>query len=146
MTAKVLIRIQALVFLLFYMMAVSGFDVHRCSDDGHVYVEPLFLGISCHDIHPDSSCCHCSHCESDAQEEHHGCEEDETCCSDVIGVLTLSGVDNQYVLSVPAPEMVLVSVVCPPVEEILPFNFQKDGFAYRYSPEDYLSLNCVLRV
>lgn len=91
--ANVFTKTAALLTLAMYLGAVAGFDVHSCSDNGHVYIEPLIAGISCDDIHPDTPC-----------NEGHGagchCHDGEDCCSDSIEVLQLSG-DNTRAVHVP---------------------------------------------
>lgn len=112
MKNRCLIKLAALLVSVCYIVAFLGFDVHICSDDGHVYIGFLVNGISCENLHPDTPChshggCCCCECEGE------GCEEGEDCCSDSIQRITLpgSGDDSQSVLA--APVLPLIAEITP---------------------------------
>ena len=95
MKANIFTKTASVLVAIWYLIAVVGFDIHNCSDNGRVYIEPLIAGISCDDIHPDTPC-GCGHC----HEAGCHCHEDEDCCSDTIEYLQLSG-DNTQISYVP---------------------------------------------
>lgn len=91
-----LLRISALLLVIWYCFSVIGFNVHTCRASGESFVATVLTGISCEDIHPEHACCtgHCkSHCSSSCR--HHEAETafniDKKCCSDDYHVLLLTG-------------------------------------------------------
>lgn len=131
-------RISAILCVLLYLAAVVGFDVHFCGDDGRVYVEPLFAGISCETIHPDSPChhfdCGC-------------CDGDEDCCSDSIAILQLTGDGSDCAVVVPGPFAVQAALL----PELTSVPVRIAALKIRASnphdpPPPALSRLCVLRV
>ena len=100
------IKSISVLLAVWYLFTIVGFDIHRCSDNGEVYIEPLFAGISCETIHPDTPCHHacnarCNHC---------GCEEGEDCCSDEIKVVNISGIEIPHIS---IPEIIVVTAATP---------------------------------
>ena len=131
--------IGAALVLCLYLVTVTGFDVHSCGDNGHIYIEPLFAGISCSSIHPDTPC------------HHHGhdcCEGDEECCTNRIVILSITGDGSDCQLDLPLPEM---------VEALMPACINvPEPYSVRCAPENDYSpppphrpepaFLCVLRV
>lgn len=121
-----------------YLLSVLGFDVHYCGDNGRIYVEPLFAGISCERIHPDSPC-----------HDHCRCDGDEECCSDTIAVLDIAGDGSGVSVQVPAPDQ--MPAIAPSSISVYsnPSAYAGSGRIYSYPPgppNGRLSLLCVLRV
>lgn len=85
-----------------YILALAGFDMHVCGDNGQVYVESLLCDVSCQALHPEAPChCHeccCSHCS--VPDCGSGCVDEDDCCTDFLDVLTVC-TDKQQVLSIP---------------------------------------------
>lgn len=50
------IKYFAFILVLWYIVSVTGLDVHTCSHSGKVYVVPLAESTKCSDIHPSDSC------------------------------------------------------------------------------------------
>ena len=150
-----LIKFASALFLAVYLAAVAGFDIHNCSDNGKVYFEPLFAGISCEDIHPDTPCHHHHHdcdcpesCHCDECEECCGCDEDEDCCSDCIGILTFCGENHSYFpsLSFVAAFQALVADPAASVCDASSRLVSSTRDLSSRPPGDILFRNCVLRV
>lgn len=105
MRQTLLTKITAPIIAIIYLVAVFGFDIHQCGDTDRVFIEPLFSGISCEDIHPGVEChhhCHCHHHHHDGGACH---EEGESClpeedCHDSVECISITG-DDQQTLSVP---------------------------------------------
>ena len=147
MVPRLHIRLLSVAVMVMYMFTVIGFDVHMSSESGRAYLEPLFAGISCEDIHPDYPCHHCDgHCcgghDCDGGED--SCLEDEDCCSDNIGVLTLTGTDHQSD-DFHAPAVTAVAVMAPSQVLSRP-DFSRLPGAFRAPPRSALSRFCILRV
>lgn len=147
MKAGLNMRILSFAVMVMYMFAVTGFDVHVSSESGRAYFEPLFAGIACEDIHPDHPCHHCDgHCcgghDHDGSEDR--CLEDEDCCSDNIGVLTLTGTDHQS-CDFSAPAVTVVDVVAPSKDLYSP-DFPRLPGHFKAPPRLTLSRFCILRV
>lgn len=131
--------IGAAIVLCLYLVTVTGFDVHSCGDNGRVYIEPLFAGISCSSIHPETPC------------HHHGhdcCKGDEECCSDRIAILSITGDGSDCQFYLPLSEI---------VEAVLPACLiVPEQHSVRWTPENDYSppplhcqepaFLCVLRV
>lgn len=125
--------------LCMYLLAVAGFDVHVCRDNGRIYIEPLYAGISCEDIHPSSPC------------HHHGhecCEDEEDCCTDEIAVLSITGDGSDCAVSVPqSPSAGIVILAETAAPRLLQGSF--NPWILRSPPDtgpDVLSICCILRV
>lgn len=123
-----------------YLLSVLGFDVHSCGDNGRIYIEPLFAGISCENIHPDTPCHHhCCGC----------CDGEEECCSDIIAVLDIAGDGSGVSVQVPAPDF--MPVIAPSAVSVFSnvpvcVEFGRICSCPPDPPDDLLSLLCVLRV
>ena len=91
---KVLVKISALVLVIWYSFSVIGFDVHTCSGSGQTFIATVISGTDCEDIHPDHSkspcrCCH--HNEDETHSEEDGIST-RPCCSDDWQMIVLTGV------------------------------------------------------
>ena len=95
MKRNIHIRIFSALVALWYVLCVSGFDVHTCRHTGDSVVRLLAEGIECSDVHPDDHCHSCHHsCHYGYEDE--GCnseevESDDTCCYNEISVLAIPG-------------------------------------------------------
>lgn len=97
MSCNGIIKTFAAPLVMVYMLAVVGFDVHLCGDNGKVYVESLLCDVSCQALHPETVC-HCHDCHDCGRCCHQGdeagiCAED--CCMDLVGVLTVCSDDHE---------------------------------------------------
>lgn len=96
---NVMMKISAMLLVVWYCMSIIGFDVHTCMKSGESFVVTVLEGTDCGDIHPDhtcsadavSHCCCC--CHHDETHAHDGVAsvEDHDCCQDDIQVLVLTG-------------------------------------------------------
>lgn len=139
-----LIKFIAVLLSVWYLIAVTGFDVHRCSYNGRTYIEPLAAGISCNDIHPDTPCCH-----HDGPEEMscNNCQEDEECCTDEIEVIILPGFETG---KISVPPVSIASVIQAFANESL---VPQPSFSLPVTipdrfcgpPDNILNLDCIMR-
>lgn len=67
--------LSAVLLVAWYLLAVSGLDVHRDNEHGRTYVVCSVAGCDCERIHPE---CHCH----DHDSAGGSCLEGEDCCSD----------------------------------------------------------------
>ena len=88
---SILMKISAILLVVWYCLSIIGFDVHTCSETGDSIVHMSFTAHSCHDIHDD-------HCDSACEHDHDDyCEEpvehrhDGGCCEDEYQVISLTG-------------------------------------------------------
>lgn len=127
------------MLVIAYAVAVFGFDVHVCSDTDHPYVEPLFAGISCEDIHPDVACHHhhCGCCE--------GCSEEHGGCEDTISCLSITGMDVEPVSIAPVFAVLpaMLQPVCADAQPARQCAFRLRSI--KAPPRDCLISLCVLR-
>ena len=91
-----LLRISALMLLIWYCFSVIGFNVHTCRASGDSFVTTVLTGITCEDIHPEHTCCagYCkSGCSSSCHHHEHetAYKTDGKCCSDDYHMLLLTG-------------------------------------------------------
>ncbi|MGN1212222.1 MAG: hypothetical protein ACI4TM_11090 [Candidatus Cryptobacteroides sp.] len=90
------IRLFSAMVALWYVLCVSGFDVHTCRHTGDSVVRLLAEGIECSDVHPDEHCHSCTHsCSHDCGKEDRTGEElenDNSCCFNEISVLIVPGI------------------------------------------------------
>lgn len=114
MKNRYLIKLAALLVSVCYIVAFLGFDIHSCSDDGHVYIGFLANGISCENLHPDTPCHHHHDCCCNCECEEDGCEEGEDCCSDSIQRITLSGSGDDAPAALAAPAQPLIAEIITP--------------------------------
>ncbi|MBR1575202.1 MAG: hypothetical protein IJ654_01995 [Bacteroidales bacterium] len=68
--------VPALLLAVWYLLAVSGLDVHCDNEHGRTYVVFGAAGIDCEHIHPEV------HCHDHAAGAGDRCLADEDCCSD----------------------------------------------------------------
>ena len=85
---KLMMKISALLLIVWYCMSIIGFGVHTCKGSGQTFVVSFAESSSCADIHPEHHCCssdnHC--CESD-----HSTLDVQKCCSNEYQMIRLSG-------------------------------------------------------
>lgn len=81
---KALMKISALLLVVWYCLSIIGFDVHTCGETSRSFVHMSFISHSCEDIHDDD------HCDShhEEQAEHHHTDD---CCEDEYQVISLTG-------------------------------------------------------
>lgn len=94
-----LMKISAILLVIWYCLSIIGFDVHSCTATGSIFVNSVLSGTTCDDIHPEHDCCAHGACCA-----HHSGEEglksaDKGCCTNEIEVLdsevvTFSGEDD----------------------------------------------------
>ena len=48
-----LIKLSAMLMVLWYSMSIIGFDVHTCNGSGKSFIATFVSGTGCEDIHPD---------------------------------------------------------------------------------------------
>ena len=88
--------LPAVLLSVWYLLAVSGIDIHRDAEHGKVFVVPGFVGCYCEFIHPDQ---HCLDTSADPE-----CFDDEDCCSnDFTAVLALGEDPDSDSVILPAP-------------------------------------------
>ena len=128
-------RLLAAAVAIVYLAGVFGFDVHRSEDTHRTYVIPLFAGISCDHIHPESPC------------HHHGneeCQDHEDCCHDTVEMLDITGSVPDDAVTVPASAAML-----PVMPASVPASVIRErtvsGTAFHSPPSPGLSKMCVLR-
>lgn len=105
-----LIKLSALLMVLWYSMSIIGFDVHTCSGSGKSFIATFVSGTECDDIHPDHVCgkgtCQAKAHHEGCCEAHscaHGCSDEDcdgvkimnkSCCTDDYQVIMLTGVPS----------------------------------------------------
>lgn len=142
---SLIIKLLAVPMVIVYMMAVIGFDIHSCSDNGSVYVESLLSPFHCHP-HDCHCSCHeegCCHHERTYEACGHFSEKD--CCSDVLGVLNVCSDEQQYAC---VPPCIVVPVFAPafaPDEADFHEGSALPGILLPHGP-GVLQLTCVMRV
>ncbi|MGM9747941.1 MAG: hypothetical protein ACI3ZN_04010 [Candidatus Cryptobacteroides sp.] len=96
MKRNIHIKLFSALVALWYVLCVSGFDVHTCRHTGDSVVRLLAEGIECSDVHPDDHCHSCHHtCHSGCETEECTSEElesDNSCCFNEISVLVVPGI------------------------------------------------------
>ena len=95
---NVLIKVAAVLLVVWYSMSIIGFDVHTCSGSGRTFVASFIEGLTCEDIHPEHNCCGHSHHDEDCATDHSDCIfcdgtafRTKSCCSNDYQVLALTG-------------------------------------------------------
>ena len=74
--ANVVSAVTSVLLALWYLLGVTGLDVHSDREHGRTYVVCSISGGDCEHIHPEA------HCHDEASEPRGGCLSDEDCCSD----------------------------------------------------------------
>ena len=98
--------LPALLLAVWYLLSVTGLDVHRDYEHGRTYVVSGITGCDCEHIHPHT------HCHDTAYEG--TCIEDEECCSDDFeAVLSLSDGGGHLRAELPLPVSPLPALLCP---------------------------------
>jgi len=133
--------VSSALLILWYLLAVSGLDVHADSEHGEVYVVSSLSGGNCERIHPHE------HCHDEASGDEHACGFGEECCSDVFAaVLSLTG-GNSGRPDLTAPVFSLVSFAwCPAVFTETGPSWSVRTFASPPDIKGSLSKLCVFRV
>lgn len=98
MARVIVMKISAVLLLIWYSMSIIGFDIHTCCGSGRSFVATFISGLSCDEIHPDHNCDH-DHCESDMDCSDACCSHanvnctinPSSCCKDDFQVLDLTG-------------------------------------------------------
>ena len=103
-------RWHILLLAVWYLLAVTGIDIHRDIEHGHSYIVPSLIGGNCELIHPDH------HCHDEAHEE--GCLDGEDCCSNDYLTLIAQGEDASWV-----PALTVFSKVIAGRAPFYPFGF-----------------------
>ncbi len=80
-----LLRLSAMLLVLWYCFSVIGFNVHTCRASGRSFIATFVSGLSCSDIHPEHSCGHdhssCASMETPSCCQGHGhSHETPSCC------------------------------------------------------------------
>ena len=98
MVKTVLIRIAALLVLIWYSLGIIGFDVHTCDISGRSFIAVFVEGTTCQDIHPEHGCCHDHHeCSCCHDEEDAFClDTQDKCCTDEYQMLSVTGTFSDY--------------------------------------------------
>ena len=115
---KVFTSIAAVLFGLWYLLSVIGFDVHTCTSSGETYIATVASGFSCEDIHPSQhvqeSCrsgCTCHH-KKPKKEEPQSSLGMKSCCSDDFQMILLTGTPvsgNDNLLAVFSGQFVILA-------------------------------------
>ena len=94
--------VSAVLLAVWYLLAVSGLDVHHDNEHGRTYVVCSLSGCDCEHIHPEAQC----HDHDDGSDGE--CLADEECCSDDFeAVLSLSDSQGEGLQDLSAPCVVL---------------------------------------
>ena len=132
--------LPALLLAVWYMLSVTGLDVHRDHEHGRTYVVSGITGCDCEHIHPHT------HCHDTAHEG--ACMEDEECCSDDFeAVLSLSDGDERLQVGQTLPATPLPAFVYP-LDIAVPARLApvfRTGPPPPLPPGGLLSLFCTLR-
>ena len=89
---KLLMKISAVLLIVWYCMSIIGFDVHTCVGSGRTFIATFAEGTSCTDIHPEHHCCN-----SGSKDVHeHGCHETSSCCHSEQTVDNRTCCSNEY--------------------------------------------------
>ena len=95
--------LPALLLAVWYLLSVTGLDVHSDHEHGRTYVVCGLTGCDCEHIHPHTHC----H-DTDPERE---CLEGEECCSDDFeAVLSLSDGSDRMCADFPAPVSQLTAI------------------------------------
>ena len=97
---SLMMKISAVLLVLWYCLSIIGFDVHSCTVTGSTFVNSVLSGVECEDVHPKHDCCcHGSCCSSGCNHDHNTPAKENVskkeCCTNEIEVL-----DSEVVVSV----------------------------------------------
>ena len=95
---KFMMKISAMLLVVWYCLSIIGFGVHTCKGSGQTFVITFAESSSCADIHPEHHCskshssrCHCcesyNHCFDSARTT----VDVQKCCSNEYRMIYLSG-------------------------------------------------------
>ena len=81
-----LLRLSAMLLVLWYCFSVIGFNVHTCRASGRSFIATFASGLSCSDIHPEHTCGHghssCCQGHGHSHDAPSCCQSDTpSCCS-----------------------------------------------------------------
>ena len=100
--------LSAVLLVVWYVLSVSGLDVHDDREHGHTYVVCSASGCDCEHIHPEA------HCHDHAADADGECLADEECCSDDFeAVLSLSESQDGGSPDLTAPVQALPGILPP---------------------------------
>ena len=95
---KLMMKISAMLLVVWYCMSIIGFDVHTCKGSGQTFVVTFAESNSCADIHPEHHCCkshavesHCCQSEDHCCDLEHSALDVQKCCSNEYQMILLSG-------------------------------------------------------
>ncbi len=133
-------RWHILLLAVWYLLAVTGIDIHRDIEHGHSYIVPSLIGGNCELIHPDH------HCHDEAHEE--GCLDGEDCCSNDYLTLIAQGEDASWVPALTVFSKVIAAPVIPLAIRSVSFYLKKESGVPPPSPfpETVFQLLRVLRI
>lgn len=133
-------RWHILLLAVWYLLAVTGIDIHRDIEHGHSYIVPSLIGGNCELIHPDH------HCHDEAHEE--GCLDGEDCCSNDYLTLIAQGEDASWVPALTVFSKVIAAPVISLTIRSVSFYLKKESGVPPPSPfpETVFQLLRVLRI
>lgn len=95
MKRNVLIRVSAVIMLIWYSLSIIGFNVHTCSASDRSFIVTFLEDMSCESIHPSdhcgaeqTCCCCCSHHTSEHHSDSDESIDEPDCCTNDYQVLT----------------------------------------------------------
>lgn len=132
--------VATVLLTMWYLLAVSGLDIHQDREHGQTYVVCSVAGSDCERIHPECQC-------HDHAPAGGACMEGEDCCSDDFrAVLSLSDGNGAGQPDLSAPVLEVPCLLSPEASVPAPA-FR--GLLAAHSPPPVsphpLSLLCVLR-
>lgn len=98
-----------ILLIAWYLLAVTGINIHRDAEHGRTYVVPSLIGCDCELIHP------AHHCHDMCRED--GCLEGEDCCSNDFHAVVTQGEDTDGVPSLPLRSVCFIAL---PLSAALP--------------------------
>ena len=154
---KVFTSIAAVLFGLWYLLSVIGFDVHTCTSSGRTFIATVASGFSCEDIHPSQhvhdSChsgCACRHQEPEKSESDSALGM-KSCCSDDFQMILLTGTpvsENDNLIEVFAGQFVILA---DSMEADRPFGLPETSVFHKPRswiglPPDMQASYCIWRI
>lgn len=91
MMKNVLIKVSALLLIVWYSMSIIGFGVHTCSGSGRIFVTSFVDGMTCENIHPEDLCDPHSCCHHHDDEDYDVMISAKSCCSNDYQMLQFAG-------------------------------------------------------
>ena len=113
-------RWHILLLAVWYLLAMTGIDIHRDAEHGRTYVVPGLIGGDCELIHPGH------HCHDETHEE--GCLDGEDCCSNDFLTLIAQGEDASWAPAVSVFSKVIAASAVPlSIRPVSIFLWRKSG-------------------